>query len=70
MELKKLADLTRADLRGRLSPATLRRRLQRGEIPYRIIAGKIYLEKDVLEEILEGRPVPTREHVVVGTNAS
>lgn len=60
MELKKLADITRQDLKGLMSPATLRRKVFSREIPYRVIAHRIFIENAVLEELLRGREVPAR----------
>lgn len=57
MDLKKLADITKADLRGLMSPFTLRRKVRERQIPYRVIANRVYIESAVLEDLLRGREV-------------
>jgi hypothetical protein len=66
MELKKLADITRQDLRGLMSPATLRRKVFAREIPHRVIAHRIFIEESVLEELLRGREVPAKDNGQAG----
>jgi hypothetical protein len=58
VDIKKLSDITKADLRGLMSPFTLRRRVRDRQIPYRVIANRIYLENAVIEDLLRGREVP------------
>jgi hypothetical protein len=58
VELRKLADITKADLRGLMSPFTLRRKVRDRQIPYRLIANRVYLEAAVIEDLLRGREVP------------
>lgn len=67
MDLKKLADITRWDLRGLMSPATLRRKVFAREIPYRVIAHRVFIEKAILEELLRGREVPAKGAEQAGT---
>lgn len=64
-KLVKLVDLSsKRDLHGRVSVATVRRRVQRGELPHVRIAGRIFLEAAVLEEFLRGRAVPAEKEAV------
>lgn len=65
-DLRKLADLTRADLHDVMSPATLRKRIQAGEVPHRLINGRIYIDTSTLDELLRGRLVPARRQVRLG----
>jgi hypothetical protein len=59
-DLKRLADITRHDLRDRMSPGTLRKQIQLGKVPHRRIGGRIYVEATVLEELLRGCEYPVK----------
>lgn len=64
--LKKLADLGRADLGDRMSQWSVRRKVQRGEIPHVRIAGRIFIEESVLQGLLRGRAVPATKETAQG----
>jgi hypothetical protein len=61
--LKKLADLRRIDLDGVISPSTLRRKIQAGEVPHLRIAGRIFLEPRVISRVIRGRSIPASNKV-------
>ncbi len=70
MDLKKLADITKADLRGLMSPFTLRRKVRDRQIPYRVIANRVYIENAALEDLLRGREVPAAPRAVKAAGAA